>query len=110
MAQVFSHLLAYWNPPSPSLGTFPVDAGTKWVVRDIDAFCDYGGEWRAVNGLFVYAQNGGPIWTLWPHEARTQVHYPWRGRQVLEEGDELQIDTFDNAWVVRVSGYKLTLP
>jgi hypothetical protein len=110
MAQVFSRLLAAYNPGSPATGVFPVDAGYVWVVRDIDCWCDDPTPPHAADGFRLSTSGGTVIWELGATQATTRRPYHWEGRQVMEDPDDLFITTSDSFWSVRVSGFKLILP
>jgi hypothetical protein len=83
-----------------------VPAGFCWVVRDADVY--WIGAAAAdvaqlvVNGIAAIALFNGP--------ANQPQVFPWRGRQVLNPGDQLLFTAGTVNWQVLVSGYALTLP
>jgi hypothetical protein len=90
--------------------TYLVPAGMVAVVRDIDAF---DGSLTGDNVLQVSGASGSTF-AFWRSPvaigaANAGNAYAWRGRQILNAGEELQLNA-DSGLDVAVSGYLLTIP
>ena len=85
-----------------------VPPGFIWILRDIDAYGNMGVFDTA--HLFVTGGAGQTIvWMDWPNDS--QSHQQWQGRQVLNAGDQLQVENLGSAPIdVSISGYSLTAP
>lgn len=86
----------------------PVPSGYIWVVRDVVMKCETGG---VLPGKCVAADSGGN--TL----ANVDVAQSMRGRsyhfelrQVLDAGENLVVQSDQDGWEVKISGYQLSLP
>lgn len=86
----------------------PVPAGYLWVVRDVVAW-DEGPPHLSV-GWTLYTGGGSFICGVDPSRGRARTAYHWEGRQVVETGDTLNLNTTSATMTARVTGYVLTLP
>jgi hypothetical protein len=110
MAQpVYSLRLFAHGGITPGGGTIGpvVPAGVVWVVRDIDAFNHTS---VAGDSLFVFNQVTGVLVAFSLASSTAPLNYPWRGRQVYAEGEQIGLRSFQGTWSAAISGYQLTLP
>jgi hypothetical protein len=83
--------------------------GTKWVVREIHSLGP--GPWyAAIGGWSLTDSENVEIAAVRPPVAVGGWPFEWAGRQVIEEGDTITVNTAEPGWQLRVSGYQLTLP
>lgn len=107
---LYSALLA--RVSAASAGTYPLGAppsGFIWVVRDVHAFNTNIAP-LVLNGWILEDSSAVRLCGQGAFQARAAVDYDWQGRQVVPEGDSLQLVTFDTDWEFRISGYVLTSP
>lgn len=82
-----------------------VPAGYVWIIRDLDVVeVTFAGD-------HVFAFRGSAGQDIWLVQSGTTVAssvFQWRGRQVLEPGDELVLHVESGEWDVTVSGYVLS--
>lgn len=92
----------------PGIKSYTIPAGYVAVIRDIDV-CATGTLSTPVPGVevdiggTVFAQLGLPF-------ALQNLSYGWRGRQIANAGEVLNVRTSVGGWYYSVSGYLLTLP
>lgn len=84
-------------------------AGFRYVVTDIEAREYTGPSIIPLSGFELYDDAGAAVWALATFAFR-QVHYHWRGRQVLDVGDNLFWASGDSGWTWRATGFQLSLP
>jgi len=87
-----------------------VPAGFVWVIRDIDVYygADTGpSEWECdlidQDAIVVGILNA----QINPSSAGASQ---WRGRQCIEAGCTMRVETVGGTWYWTISGYQLTLP
>jgi hypothetical protein len=110
MGAVYSTLL--WDLVDVAEGSYTsetVPSGFRWVVVDVVAF-NTTSTWAWVGGLYLSDSEGAPIWSPPNGFALPRTEYRWSGRQVVNTGDNLQANSYDDGWSLRVSGFSLTLP
>lgn len=103
MARVYSQRLLHGGATASVSAIVP--AGYLWVVRDVAIFT--GGE--EIDDEFNLAVAGAVIY-YGGYSPSTWAYYHWEGRQVCNEGDELEFTATGEVWYVLVSGYALSLP
>ena len=79
-------------------------AGFKWVVRDIDIYVIY-----AVAGAYFNVNDQTPTFLWWFPVPTAPIYGSWRGRQVVEQGQEVSVTANGCVVAYRVSGYNLSL-
>jgi hypothetical protein len=89
---------------STGLKSFPVPAGFRAVIRDLDIVLEPTG--GAVLQLFGA---GVGIWIAEVGFEGSFTYYAWRGRQVVDYPSAIDVNTSDTA-DYRLSGYLLSLP
>ena len=92
--------------PALTNNTVVVPSGVRIIVRDIDSFCESGG-----TGFQFSFQNaaGGNLWAPVQNSFPAIGNWQWRGRQVYNPGESINIHVFSGAWSIQMSGYELTL-
>jgi len=91
----------------------PPPVGFIWVIRDIRALSPQqtsGTYSETLIGLTVFDSNGIPFaeWSRpWLQGNRL---YEWEGRQVIIGGMSFFVQSNDDGWSARVSGYTLSDP
>lgn len=112
MAGVYTTLFAAWVDlpvyPTPRLTAGP-PAGTIWVIRDIMLYNGSAVE-QALGGAYVIDEGGVMIYAVLRPFAMGAVSYHWDGRQVIQEGTELEAAALEDGWSCRITGFQLTLP
>lgn len=102
-----------WSVTSGGAGTItgPGPAsGLRWVVVDVEAF-NPTVSWEFYLGGFLLEDSlGYGIAINSPLEARGHKQFHWQGRQVLDNPHTLQLSVAEAGWLVRVTGFELTLP
>ena len=88
---------------------FGPPAGFRYVVTDVDATETSSVAPAALSGFTLSTGGNGIVWMLGTFAFRQQ-QYHWRGRQVIDVGDDLFCFTGDSGWHFRVTGFQLTLP
>lgn len=84
--------------------TYTVPAGYRAIVRDLDAINISGGSGSLTMTIAGLAY-------LFVAQSSTYLDYhAWRGRQVVNPGETLQVSQSGINWGYAVSGYLLTLP
>lgn len=110
MPNVYSELLCE-VPISPAgaiaIGTPP--PGRKWIVKDVTAVFK-GGLAYPLLGFILEDNVGCPILVVEQPWSTTGYTYHYAGAQVIEQGDQLILDSHEPGWSIRVSGYSLVLP
>jgi hypothetical protein len=87
--------------------TYEVPAGYRAILRDLDAWC--GGTPTSQGIVMENLSTGALIWYE-PFTTEFQISQ-WRGRQVIDEGQQVQLTTGAGAPIhASLSGYLLTLP
>lgn len=110
MANVYSKKL--WSDPFTSTTSVlgpTVPAGVVWDVREIDVM-NFKDGWQALGFFGLASGTTGYIWYVGGGRARAQQSYGWRGRSILNPGEQLQWGAHDTQWALNVTGYELTLP
>lgn len=107
-SQVLWELLAGYPIPGPQLSS-PVPPSTVWVVREVTAYRSPAPKPGIGVRRIVLEAGVMPIWATPLNGSVAGEVYPATDvRFVLEEGTQLQINTDDPNWVLRVSGYQLS--
>lgn len=102
---VFSTLLLARAVTGSSTTAFLVPTGFRCVLRRLDVF-----ESAPGGAVVELAGNDGIVfWAAGPNLTSTFNTYSWDGRQVIDEGKQLEVS---NSLDVNIyaSGYLLTLP
>lgn len=106
MANVYSTVFLR-NSTTIEIQTDPVPPGFVWILRDLDI---------TGPGLDASALNVAIVTTQLIYVAGAAPpdppNFPWRGRQVLEEGEYVAFTPLGTTatWSIHASGYVLTLP
>jgi hypothetical protein len=85
--------------------------GFLWVIRDIVAVSPaYGldGDSGPLDGLTVFDSDGIPIASWLRPWLQNTWPYHWQGRQVVPYGMVIYVQSQDNGWSCRISGYTLS--
>jgi hypothetical protein len=91
--------------PGSSLTAFVCPAGFRAIVRDIELL-----ETSPGGGIFQASAGAGIVfWTAGPNLTSTYNYYPWHGRVIFEEGEQLEISN-DLPVSMYAGGYLLSLP
>lgn len=113
MAAVYSEIYfeALWATPDAYEAPL-IPTGYRFIVRDISAIPPRGNPLNyPLQGISFKKYPGNiPVmaWTV-PY-VQPGRPYHWDGRIVLDAGQGLYIETFDNEWSFTIMGYALTLP
>lgn len=92
--------------PALTSQTVTVPDGSRIIMRDVDARAESG----ATNDeLAVYNAAGGILWAAKVFAGGDPFVYQWRGRQVYNPGEGIQIKVFQGTWSIQISGYELSL-
>lgn len=109
MATPYSTLLYQGEVPSPSPGVvFTVPEGYVCILRDLDAVGPGTSPWVLISEA-VANQNFASV----PAEqngSSDNWSYTWRGRQVFDAGQEIQLGSEFDLIFARLSGYLLVAP
>lgn len=104
-APVYTSLLLARSVPGASTTAFLVPAGFRCVVRCIDIF-----EGNPGGAIVEAAGNSGVVfWAAGPNLTSTFNVYQWRGRQVVDEGDQFEVSN-TLGLNIYATGYLLSLP
>lgn len=106
------HSVALWSLPftSSTFVTGPtVPAGFVWVVRDI-ALVNFKQPYFALGFYAIGTNVRGFVFLRGNGQDRGGRDYQWRGRFVMEPGDQIWFEASDTGFEGVVSGYQLTLP
>lgn len=110
MARVYSSLLGRYTFGGSGTVTFTVPAGFVWVVRSLSAF-NPGTVGGGTGHGFSFTVNGQySLYTVSAPYIVPQWQYHLDTRQVLDEGDNLDLVANDGGWSLYASGYALALP
>lgn len=112
MAPLYSQLLyaGSGNATGFTYYSSVVPTGYVWDVRDIVATNNLIW-WQQVNGIaFLARTTSSPIAGVWVPQAVGHQTYHWERRQILNAGDQIQVNVYDTSWSWRISGYQLTTP
>lgn len=91
-------------------GTYTVPAGYVAVIREINAFSAGSNEGVAAQGFSITTQDSVPIWFLWKPVAYRGFQHRWHGHTVVNAGEVITVTMQAENWLIRMSGYLLTLP
>jgi hypothetical protein len=108
VARVYSKRLVQQEALSGTVNT-TVPPGVLWIVRDIDYLViTIAGSVQVVVGITA----PGPVQSAIDYFVTSSIEArQWRGRQVLNAGDELSVAvTGSGSSDVTISGYELSLP
>lgn len=83
--------------------------GFRYVITDMEAWNFTGPSVVPLRGFIVIDSSDGVIWGN-SMILGGQGTYHWRGRQVIDVGDQATAFTTDTGWGFRASGFQLTLP
>ena len=110
MVNVYSTQLArLGSVPLGGYTAFVVPDGYACVLRDLDFFWQSLTETgTALGGFYVVTSSLPVLWGEIP--ALVNTPYPWRGRQILNPGELIEIFVSEIGWSFAASGYLLTLP
>jgi len=96
-------------PGYTSLNTCP--DGFIWVVRDISVyFTDDLIESELVYWRFTIGGGSLPFWAPRPASMQSSRTYHWEGRQVINQGDDVGVETNLTDFGYSVNGYQLSTP
>jgi hypothetical protein len=110
MANVYTILLGYVSTSASGsylLGTVP--AGYVWDVRQITAYARIAPSYPC-QGVIFRDDHTIQICGFMAPDVHGGKVYQWSGRQLLQTGEKLYMDSFDANWIGRATGYQLTLP
>lgn len=102
-----------WSVTSVALTTIPgpgPDATHRWVVTDVVAINPAFSTFNQLLGWQLQDDAGYVIAGQTTDDARGSTFYHWTGRQVLDNPRILELNGLDASWLVRVTGFTLTLP
>jgi hypothetical protein len=83
--------------------------GFRFVITDMEAENSQAPDVPSLGGFSAFTPSFFIVWAVSTFALRG-ISYHWRGRQVIDVGDELEFATDDVDWHVRVTGFQLTLP
>jgi hypothetical protein len=105
MARQTYSVLIYGAAGVSALVDLAPPAGFKWVIRDIQAYCNAG--LSGSRFTFEGADGQAAVSFVWP--PNTTEGFQWSGRIVVESGQTVHLHA-DDPTDVTISGYALTLP
>jgi hypothetical protein len=94
---------------SPALPSQSVEVpdGSVIVLRDIDA---YESGFTPNVGLIVHNAASGRLCTFLTGSTWVSTNFAWRGRQVYNAGEFIEVSIGGGDWDIQLSGYELSTP
>lgn len=109
MATVYSTLIVQGVVPTSPAVVYEVPAGYRLVLRDVDGMGPNGDNAIILSEAIANENFAIIAPTLVSVPTTTINSYEWRGRQVFEEGQELQWAAYFDLIFARMSGYLLAI-
>lgn len=94
------------NTASGVTGGPLVPSGYQWVIRNVDLLTP-GYLFDGVGPWYLKSERNGFLMGWGAGQISGAASYSWEGRQVITEGDGLQVNTSRSGFAWAVSGYQL---